>query len=444
MRGLHTIEMTKRVLMIAYHYPPCAVSSGQQRTLSFSRDLPKYGWEPIVLTASSNAYSRVGSDQLADIPPSLEVVRAWAFDTVRHLSFNGRYPGWLAVPDPWVSWFADATLSGLRFILKNKPQALWSTYPLATAHLIALVLHRLTGIPWIADFRDPMNEMDPVTRERWPKDPKIWWARDWIERHTIANCSRAVLVTQGALRIYSERYPELPASRWALIANGYSEESFAAAELLHKENRPQGGKITLLHSGVLYPSPDRNPGQFFAAIAGLREAGKISSENLQVVLRASSSEDLYHRQIREHQIEDIVTLEPPVAYNRALSEMLSVDGLLVFQGHDSNPAIPAKLYEYIRARRPIFAMVDDHGETAALLRKTEIGTLVPLDSKERITAGLLQFLDQIRNGCAPVAEDEEIERHSRRHKALELARLLDEVAAERGAKKIVAENFRKM
>jgi hypothetical protein len=111
--------------------------------------------------------------------------------------------------------------------------------------------------------------------------------------------------------------------------------------------------------------------------------------------------------------------------------MLSVDGLLVFQGHDSNPAIPAKLYEYIRARRPIFALVDDRGETAALLRQAAVGTLVPLDSRERIGAGLLDFLEQVRSGVAPVASDKEIARHSRRNKASELACLFDEVVSTR-------------
>jgi len=432
--------MTKHVLMIAYHYPPCAVSSGQQRTFSFSRHLSAYGWEAIVLTASLSAYPRVEDDQLAEIPSTLKVVRAWAFDTVRHLSFHGRYPGWLAVPDPWVNWFVSATWSGLQLIQKHKPRALWSTYPIATAHLIAFALHRLTGIPWIADFRDPMNEIDPVTGERWPKGPKIWWAREWIERHTVQSCARAVFVTQSALRIYAERYSELPASRWALIANGYSEESFAAAEALRNGNQPKGGKLVLLHSGVLYPSPDRNPEHFFAALAELRRSGKISSESLQVILRASSSEDLYHKQLLALGIEDIVTLEPSLAYNRALAEMLNVDGLLVFQGHDSNSAIPAKLYEYIRARRPIFAMVDENGDTATLLREANVGTLVPLDSRERIATGLLQFLEQLRNGSAPIAADAEIERHSRRHKALELAGVLEEAAGDLGQGKKNLEN----
>jgi hypothetical protein len=417
--------------MIAYHYPPCAVSSGQQRTLSFSRHLPELGWQPIVLTVSPRAYPRISQDQLADIPATLDVVRAWAFDTVQHLSFKNRYPGWLALPDPWISWFFSAVLNGLRLILERQVQMLWSTYPIATAHLIAFALHRLTGVPWIADFRDPMNEIDPVTEERWPKDPKIWRAREWIERRAVHSCARAVFVTPGAQRIYAGRYPQIPASRWAVIPNGYSEDSFAEAETLGNGNGTPGKRITLLHSGVLYPSPDRHPGHFFAALADLHKAKNISPENLRVVLRASSSEDLYQRQILECGIEDIVKLEPPMGYKQALAEMLSADGLLVFQGRDSNPAIPAKLYEYIRARRPIFALVDDGGETAALLRETRVGTLAPLDSRKRIADALAQFLKEVRAGVAPVASSAEIERHSRKHKATELACVFEETLRNR-------------
>ncbi len=424
---METLDTTRRVLMIAYHYPPCAISSGQQRTLSFSRHLPESGWEPIVLTVSPGAYARASDDQLADIPLKLQVVRAWSFDTVRHLSFRGRYPGWLAVPDPWVSWCVDAVVNGLRLILEKRPRILWSTYPIATAHLIALILHRLTGIPWVADFRDPMNEIDPVTGERWPKNANIWWARDWIERQTVRSCTRAVFVTPGALRIYAERYPDVPSTRWTVIPNGYSEEGFVAAEALCNGNLSKDSRIILLHSGVLYPSPDRHPGHFFAALADLRKSGRVSSETLQVILRASSSEDMYRKQILALGIEDMITLEPPMAYTRALAEMLSVDGLLIFQGKDSNPAIPAKLYEYIRARRPLFALVDDQGETAKALREARVGTLVPLDSSERIATGLLQFLEEIRNGTALIAATAEVERHSRRNRALELARVFEEV-----------------
>ena len=91
----------KRVLMIAYHFPPLAGSSGIQRTLRFMRHLPEFGWEPLVLTAHPRAYERTSSDQLADIPEGIVVARAPAFDAARHFAIAGRYPRFLARPDRW-------------------------------------------------------------------------------------------------------------------------------------------------------------------------------------------------------------------------------------------------------------------------------------------------------------------------------------------------------
>lgn len=159
--------MVKRVLMIAYHYPPVRGSSGVQRTLKFSRYLADYGWEPIVLTAHPRAYSGIGNDQLHEVPEHITVKRAFALDTARQLSFRGAYPGFLALPDRWVSWWLGAVPAGLNLIRKYKPTVILSTYPIATAHLIGLTLARLTGLPWIADFRDSMTE------EAHPTDPNV-------------------------------------------------------------------------------------------------------------------------------------------------------------------------------------------------------------------------------------------------------------------------------
>lgn len=415
------------ILMIAYHFPPCSVSSGLQRTLSFSRHLSTYGWKPIVLSAHPRAYASVSNDQVKDIPESVPVKRAFALDTSVHLGFRKRYFNWMALPDRWVSWMLGAVPSGLHLIAKYKPQVLWSTYPIATAHLVGFILHRLTGIPWVADFRDPMVEIDPLTKQQWPLDPAMRRARSFVERLTLKHCACAVFASSGSLRIYAERYPGLPRNHFALIQNGFEEESFKEAEAKAKAISTDKNQIVLLHSGVLYPSPDRHPGAFFAALAALLRAGEISPSNLRVILRSSSYEEGYQTLINREGIEEIVRLEPAISYRDALAEMLTVDGLLVFQGHDSNPAIPAKLYEYFRARRPIFAMVDPDGDTTREMRATGVGKIVPLDSSELIAAGLLEFLAEVRGGKASVATDSQIHRHSRETKTVALARLLDEI-----------------
>src|SRR5262245_14053771 len=158
----------RSLLMIAFHFPPLAGSSGIQRTLSFARHLPRLGWRPLILAAHPRAFSSVSDDQLADIPSEVVVERAFALDSSRHLAIAGRYPAFAARPDRWISWWLGAVPRGLTMIRRYRPAAIWSTYPIATAHKIASTLHRLSGLPWVADFRDPMTE------DGYPADPKIW------------------------------------------------------------------------------------------------------------------------------------------------------------------------------------------------------------------------------------------------------------------------------
>ncbi len=419
-RDPRTGGVMKRALMIAFHYPPLRGSSGIQRTLAFSRYLPKYGWQPVVLTANPRAYPETGVDQLGDVPKEVPVYRAFALDSSRHLAFRGAYPKLVALPDRWASWILGAIPSGLSAVRRHRPEVLWSTYPIATAHWIGLCLHSLTGIPWIADFRDSMTEPE------YPPDKTVRGVYRWIEKRTVARASRAVFTTPGALRMYAERYPNVPAARWAVIPNGYDEELFAEAEGRIGGRSAAPSSIVLVHSGLLYPS-ERDPRPFFGAIAALRRAGKISSATFQVVLRASGFDDHYRPMLREAGIDDIVRLEPPVGYRAALAEMLSADGLLLFQATNSNHQIPAKIYEYLRARRPIFAMIDPAGDTAGVLSTAGIDTVAPLDSEPGIREGLLRFLDLVRRGSAPLPGREETARHSRRSRTGELAALFGSV-----------------
>ncbi|MGH8729149.1 MAG: glycosyltransferase [Burkholderiales bacterium] len=409
--------VVKRILMIAYHFPPLHGSSGIQRTLAFSRYLPEFGWQPIVLSANPRAYSSVSEDQMRELPSELVIKRAFALDTAKHLAWRGAYPGLFALPDRWASWWLGAVPAGLRLIRKHRPQIIWSTYPIATAHVIAATLHRVSGLPWVADFRDPMVD------EGYPPNATQRRVYQRIERHAVLNCVRAVCTTPGTVRMYESRFPKVPASRFSLIGNGYDEENFAFAGNIEK-SRARGSQTVLLHSGVLYPS-ERDPRPLFAALSELLRGGVIFAGTLKIVLRATGHDDYLKKLIAEFEIADLIELAPPIGYHAALSEMLSADALLVMQASNCNHQIPAKLYEYFRARRPILALTDLAGDTAATVNDAAGGVIVPLDSKPAIVSEFPRFLQMVRKGRAPIATPGKVVQYSRKARTAELADLFD-------------------
>ena len=188
------------------------------------------------------------------------------------------------------------------------------------------------------------------------------------------------------------------------------------------------GPVTLVHSGILYPS-ERDPTQFFDALAELKRAGTISASRLKIVLRGTRYDSTYAPEIERRDIADIVRLEAPVGYETALKEMLAADGLLIFQASNCNHQIPAKLYEYFRARKPVLALTDPVGDTAREMRHAGLQAIAPLDDRASIAATLLEFVTGIESGRADVAREDAVAGASRRGRTVELVRLLDAIAA---------------
>ena len=89
-----------------------------------------------MLTAHPRAYERTSDDLSKDVPAGIAVERAFALDTSRHLSFAGRYPAFLARPDRWMTWRFGGSRAGVRLIRERSVDVIWSTYPIATAHVI--------------------------------------------------------------------------------------------------------------------------------------------------------------------------------------------------------------------------------------------------------------------------------------------------------------------
>lgn len=403
----------KKILMIAYHFPPLSGSSGIQRTLRFVRYLPQFGWNPIVLSAHTRAYEMTSPDLSTDVSPEIIVKRALAFDTARHLAIKGRYPGALARPDRWVTWWPGGVILGLTMIRRYKPDLIWSTYPIATAHMIGASLHKLTGLPWVADFRDPMAQ------DGYPADPATWKSFKRIEERAIMSASLCTFTTPGAVRYYSDRYPEAT-DRLINIENGYDEETFEGFQPTMGALNP--GMTTFLHSGIVYPS-ERDPTHLLLAIQHLLLSGLIQKDQLRIRFRAPKHEQLLNELVKNLDLADCIEVLPPIPYREALSEMMRADVLLIMQAANCNDQIPAKLYEYLRAGRPIIGLTDLQGNTAEVLKRSGISSLAPLDNTTQIEALILRVLSAPNEGTLPLLSA--VQGCSRWNRTKEFAKHLD-------------------
>lgn len=389
-----------------------------QRALKVVRYLREDGWRPVVLTVNARAYSKTNTSQLVEIPADVPVYRAFGLDAKRHFAIRGRYLGFLGWPDPWASWWPAAVWTGRRLIRRHRPCVIWSTFPITSTNLVAMHLVRWSGLPWISDLRDP------ITLDGYPPDPMRFRCARWIERKTVDLATHMVFTAEYTRKIYAERYPGLE-QRSILIPNGYDEINFPVRASLDKI---PSERLTLLHSGGL-PPKGRNPRMFFEALSKLKQEARISSSSLRIVFRACDFEQQYRELAELSGVADLVAFESHLPYNQAISEMVDADGLLVFQGSPYNHAVPAKIYEYFFARRPIFGVLDKTGETQRVLQDVGIDSTANIDDAEEIAAVLGTFIDDLRGDSYFLPERSVIEEYSRRKQTKKLSALLQQAVS---------------
>ena len=415
----------KKVLMVAYHFPPCIGGSGVLRTLKFCKYLPEHGWEPTVLTVTPGAYELTGNEQIKDIPATIPVYRAFTIDAGRHLAFRGRYPRFAALPDRWGSWWVSGVLRGLKIIRENRPNVIWSTYPLATAHLLGLTLSQLTGIPWVADFRDWMTE------DGYPENLIKRKCFVWIEREVVKHAQKLVFTTENTRDLYVQRYSELPLSRCEIIQNGFDENDFQVSEKQGKVQCNDRAVLRLVHAGLLYPK-ERNPIYFLQAISRLKREGEISYNTIRVEFRGEGVQELCGSMIKQLDIEDLIFLLPSLPYQDSLLDCSRAGALLIFQGKEFNAQIPAKIYEYLYMHKPILALTHPLGATTKILKHCGGATILDMENSQAIYEALPKFLCDIRNGLHQFPKSQEVSLYSRWAQAKQLAQCLQSVNDQSG------------
>jgi hypothetical protein len=270
-----------------------------------------------------------------------------------------------------------------------------------------------------------------------------------VERCVAHRAAQIVFTTPAARADFHSRYPALSAARLHVVENGFDESDFLAAEALAAaEARAAAGApvanasastqpphaaqsrkpLLLLHSGLMSDAV-RTPRALLQALAQALPEGQFRGRPVRVVFRGSQAEATYRPLTAALGLAHWVTWLPALPYREALLEMLQADGLLLLQGEQNDPQVPAKVYEYFRAGRPVLGLVGEGSECTRLLAAEGLGTTAPLEDPAAIEAALGAFLAQVVAGTAPVMPAARAKVFSRAGRTAELAQVLGVAAS---------------
>ncbi len=443
----------KRVLFVLYYFPP-AGGAAVQRALKQLRYLPEFGWEPVVLTVERDASYPVRDPALeAEVPAGLvvrrtrcpephalyrrltgqssgtdlDIVTQSAGESGWRRRFSRAVRATLFVPDARIGWLPFATRAGLRLVRETGCEAIFSSGPPFTCHLIGRALARRTRLPWIADYRDPWTQAT-----FYPQRPG--WVRaidERLERSCVREAARSITVGEGMAHQLRDPSPETAPERVVVIPNGYDPDEFADIPY----DPPKELRIT--HSGSLFHN--RIPHAFFDAVEDLLAEDPAAEADLRLHFAGRLDQavlDLLNRNAWKR----ITSTRGFLPHHENLKLLRRSRVLLLLIGTDaqSKTMVTCKVYEYIAAGVPILAVGPPDGDAASVLRQTGTGWIFAHDDRAGLKGKLRQLLEEHRRHPAAAGASEParfgldpdpvaIEGYSRREQTRRLASLLSEV-----------------
>lgn len=418
-----------RVLMISYSYPPMS-TPGALRSSKFAKYLPAHGWEPVVVTPRNGFARSVGLE--GEELPGVTVVRTPDVGGLKRAAAKlGPQPGGrasrgrsgvgilvnrLLFPDRDAPWYPFAMAAGLRVIRQGGVRALYSTSPWVTNHMVALHLARLTGLPWIADYRDPWT----VTHAYFPGPLRRRMDRA-LDRAIHRRAARVLQVSEFNRGVVAAAFPEA-AGKLVVLRNGYDPDDFVGLPPAPGEGEP----FVLTYSGSFYGG-GRDPRGLFDAMAALAREGVLTPERFRLDL-VGESEAAIVELAREQGVEALVNHVGRLPYRENLERLGASSALLVLT--ETNPRargeMTTKLYEYFGVGRPVLALTPPEFELAGVVAQAGAGTCIHPADAAGIAEWLRRAVQAPRTQGAPPAG---VEAFTRAAGTAQLARLLDEIAA---------------
>jgi glycosyltransferase involved in cell wall biosynthesis len=384
-----------KLLVVANPYPPMA-SAGTNRVVRFLRHLPEHGWDPVVLTARARGP--------VPEPPGVPVVRAPVGLPQRLLAGGPRRAkvnAWIGVPDPYMSWVPAAVVRGRRLLAGGRFQAIFSSSPRPSVHLVAASLASSSGLPWLADFRDPWTTYRYRTYASSAHRALDARLEAWAMR-------RPAIVTAINRPIADDlagRHSRL-GGRTHVLPNGFDRSEAA-------DHVDLGPGFWFVHTGRLY-GRDAQVRSFLAGLAALPadvRALFVGIDGARIDAEA-----------RRLGVADRLRFEPFVPHARALGCQRAADALLLVNGRGPE-SMSSKVFEYLQSGRPVFAISPIPSAARDLF--AEVGGATCVTPDEPLAGPLAAFVAAAREGRAPTAAPEALARYEMTALTAGLADLLD-------------------
>jgi len=412
---------SRNVLVIAYYFPPMGLS-GVQRTVKFVKYLPYFGWNPIVLTSSSNKYFAFDETLLDDFnDKSIQIFRTKPKKNKKTNFKVQKFPNYtlqkigriitqsIYQPDRFITWKKSAVELGEKIIQKNKIDAIFATAPPFTDFLVAQELSDKYKIPFLIDYRDV-----------WVDNPFHYYLTPFhksysikLEENLLKKTSKAIVTNRFSKEIILKRYRFISHDDIVIIPHGYDPDDFEGIEFNHNPDF-----FTITHSGLF--QDDRNPKYFLKAINQFIKKNPFAIDRLRlrfIGLMRNSHQKL----LKKYNLLKITTLTGNLNHKEAVRHLLESD-LLWLVVNDIYRS-PGKLFEYFGASKPILICAPEGiMRKIALESKAAIG-VDPKDVNE-IEKAITTFYNLWSKKTLPVPAPEFVEQFNRKKLTQDLAKEL--------------------
>ena len=391
----------KKVLIVTYYWPP-AGGPGVQRWLKFVKYLPDFGVQPIVYIPENPTYPIIDEQLVHEVSKDVILLKQKIKEPYRLAAFfskkntqkisSGIIPnkkkqgliermllwvrGNLFIPDARVLWVKPSVAFLEKYCRENAIDAIITTGPPHSLHLIGLALQEKLGVKWVADFRDPWTTIG------YHKDlnlsAKAEQKHKQLEREVLQNADLIVVTSPTT----QKEFQALTQQPIEVITNGYDVEKV--------EKKPLDEKFTLAHIGSLLS--ERNPKMLWKVLQELCQENPQFKSDFQLKFIGKVSQEVLDTLI-EFQLENHVNNLGYLSHLEAVSEQRKSQVLLLIEIDrlDTRCIIPGKLFEYMVSERPIIGIGPKDSDFASILTTTNTGVFFEYREEKRLKKVLLSY-----------------------------------------------------